>query len=323
MATDLIDVKQNIIRTLQEELLADALGDHPLIKFDVNTMDKSARADMMTSQNLMSNRTDLMRTIAQKEQLFKNYRAIIEADSRVWFSPSQDAFPSLVLPLVSLSSSLVPLSFQRRTYNLSTLPFRGLGSTSGIRACALRNFDLEETIKKNPLLTRKRWPFQTQRSVFSGLNEFKEPEIKGYGPENSKQESNVVCEKSSKEIKKTPGAIIIEDWVLDDEKQDECKPKKKIVIHTAAKIEFVRPKQQEKPARKPVKYAQMYRSQSPRGNQRNWNNQKSQQLGSDFVMIKKACYMDAQTQGRHEHNQEFDAKITTVGVEVDDIAAET
>ncbi|GJT37010.1 hypothetical protein Tco_0936875 [Tanacetum coccineum] len=33
--------------------------------------------------------------------------------------------------------------------------------------------------------------------------------------------------------------------------------------------------------------------------------------------------MDAQTQGRHEHDQEFDAVITTVGTEVDDIAAET
>ncbi|GJR05725.1 hypothetical protein Tco_0528709 [Tanacetum coccineum] len=200
-------------------------------------------------------------------------------------------------------------------------------------------------------------------------------------------------------------------------------------------------------SRKPtVKYAEMYRSQRPRGNQRNWNNQKSQQLGSDFVMIKKACYvcgsfehlqytckhkrhvndqkqvkpvwnnskrvnhhystrithpnpkrnmipqailmrsgrktinaakpkavhnavkasacwvwkpknrvidhvskynnasmtlkrfdyidaqgrfksvmawMDAQTQGRHEHDQEFDAEITIVGAEVDDIAAKT
>ncbi|GKD06951.1 hypothetical protein Tco_1186636 [Tanacetum coccineum] len=44
-------------------------------------------------------------------------------------------------------------------------------------------------------------------------------------------------------------------------------------------------------SRKPtVKYAEMYMSQRPRGNQRNWNNQKFQQLGSDFVMIKKACY---------------------------------
>nr|GEV88975.1 retrotransposon protein, putative, Ty1-copia subclass [Tanacetum cinerariifolium] len=48
-------------------------------------------------------------------------------------------------------------------------------------------------------------------------------------------------------------------------------------------------------ARKPtVKYAKMYKntSQSPRvkGNQRNWNNQKSQQLGKDFRMQNKACY---------------------------------
>ncbi|GJS91024.1 putative ribonuclease H-like domain-containing protein [Tanacetum coccineum] len=56
-------------------------------------------------------------------------------------------------------------------------------------------------------------------------------------------------------------------------------------------MEFVRPKQQEKSVRKLVKYAKMYRSQSPRGNQRNWNNQKSQQLGSDFVMYNKACFV--------------------------------
>ncbi|GKE74184.1 hypothetical protein Tco_1536225, partial [Tanacetum coccineum] len=35
----------------------------------------------------------------------------------------------------------------------------------------------------------------------------------------------------------------------------------------------------------------MYRSQSPRENQRNWKNQKSQQLGSDFVMHNKACFV--------------------------------
>ncbi|GKG00356.1 hypothetical protein Tco_0302046, partial [Tanacetum coccineum] len=63
-----------------------------------------------------------------------------------------------------------------------------------------------------------------------------------------------------------------EKLVLDD------KLEKKTVFPTVAKIEFVRPKQQEIPVRKLVKYAEMYRSQSPRGNQRNWNNQKSQQL---------------------------------------------
>ncbi|GKD62836.1 ribonuclease H-like domain-containing protein, partial [Tanacetum coccineum] len=32
-------------------------------------------------------------------------------------------------------------------------------------------------------------------------------------------------------------------------------------------------------------------SHSPRGNQRNWNNQKSQQLGSEFVMYNKVCFV--------------------------------
>ncbi|GJT18034.1 putative ribonuclease H-like domain-containing protein [Tanacetum coccineum] len=50
-------------------------------------------------------------------------------------------------------------------------------------------------------------------------------------------------------------------------------------------------KQHKKPARKPVKYAEMYRSQKPRESQRNWNNLKSQQLGGDFVMYNKACFV--------------------------------
>ncbi|GJZ20188.1 ribonuclease H-like domain-containing protein [Tanacetum coccineum] len=67
--------------------------------------------------------------------------------------------------------------------------------------------------------------------------------------------------------------------------------KKKTIFPTVSKIEFVGPKQPEKPVRKPVKYAEMYKSQRPKGNQRNWNNQKSQQLGSNFVMYNKACFV--------------------------------
>ncbi|GJX97039.1 putative ribonuclease H-like domain-containing protein [Tanacetum coccineum] len=96
---------------------------------------------------------------------------------------------------------------------------------------------------------------------YSGLDEFKEPEFKGYGPKNSKKESNVVCENSSNETKKNSDAPLIEEWVSDNEDEIESPimVKKKIVFPTAAKIEFVRPKQHEKPVRKPVKYAEMYR----------------------------------------------------------------
>nr|GFC64151.1 ubiquitin hydrolase [Tanacetum cinerariifolium] len=69
---------------------------------------------------------------------------------------------------------------------------------------------------------------------------------------------------------------------------------------TTNKAEFV--KAAERPttykvetAKKPaVRYAKMYKRTSKmsnvRGNQRNWNNLKSQQLGPDFAMKKKACY---------------------------------
>ncbi|GKB67501.1 ribonuclease H-like domain-containing protein [Tanacetum coccineum] len=116
---------------------------------------------------------------------------------------------------------------------------------------------------------------------YSGLEEFQQPEFEGYGPKTSKS----VSEDISNEVRESPDAPLVEELVSDD------KLEKKTVFPTVAKIEFVRPKQQEKLVRKPVKYAEMYRSQSPRGNQRNWNNQKSQQLGSDFVMYNKACFV--------------------------------
>nr|GEW18219.1 hypothetical protein [Tanacetum cinerariifolium] len=50
----------------------------------------------------------------------------------------------------------------------------------------------------------------------------------------------------------------------------------------------------EKAKKSPVKYAEQYRKTNKkpnvRGNQRNWNNLKSHQLGPDFVMKKKACF---------------------------------
>ncbi|GJZ40829.1 putative ribonuclease H-like domain-containing protein [Tanacetum coccineum] len=104
---------------------------------------------------------------------------------------------------------------------------------------------------------------------YSGLEEFQQPEFEGYGPKASKS----VCVDTSNEVKKTSDTPLVEELVSEKEKQT------------------VFPKQQDKTARKPVKYAEMYRSQKPRINQRNWNNLKSQQLGSNFVMYNKACFV--------------------------------
>ncbi|GJY37849.1 hypothetical protein Tco_0424213 [Tanacetum coccineum] len=84
----------------------------------------------------------------------------------------------------------------------------------------------------------------------SGLEEFQQPEFEGYGPKTSKS----ISEDISNEVRKSPDAALVEKLVSNE------KLKKRTVFPT--KIEFVRPKQQEKP----VKYAKMYKSQGPRGN---------------------------------------------------------
>ncbi|GJT29001.1 retrovirus-related pol polyprotein from transposon TNT 1-94 [Tanacetum coccineum] len=100
------------------------------------------------------------------------------------------------------------------------------------------------------------------------VSQVKSSFVEGCRSNTSKSFSEV----EPKEVRKNNNAPIIEDWVLDDEEQDKSKtkPEKKTVIPTAAEI--------EKPVKKSVRYAEMYRSQSPRGNQRNWNGQKSNQL---------------------------------------------
>ncbi|GKD85288.1 hypothetical protein Tco_1356442 [Tanacetum coccineum] len=92
---------------------------------------------------------------------------------------------------------------------------------------------------------------------YSGLDEFKDPEFKNDSKENS--DDSLVKEQVSKDT-----SSFVESS-LNVEKE---------TIFLDKNIEFVKPKNQEKPVKKSVRYAEMYRSQSPRGNQRNWNGQK-------------------------------------------------
>ncbi|GJR41607.1 hypothetical protein Tco_1309710 [Tanacetum coccineum] len=86
---------------------------------------------------------------------------------------------------------------------------------------------------------------------------------------------------------------IIKDWVSDNEEDDvpQAKIEKKTFKPSFAKIEFVKPKQQEKTARKTINHVKQNRQNIhiPRGNQRNWNNLMSQRLGRNFEMFNKAC----------------------------------
>ncbi|GJS01569.1 ribonuclease H-like domain-containing protein [Tanacetum coccineum] len=105
---------------------------------------------------------------------------------------------------------------------------------------------------------------------FTGLDEF----VNKHVFENRKPDEEV-----SKVVRKSNDSLIIEDWVSDGEKEDasQTKTEKKIVKPSIAKIEFVKPKQQKKTARKTIKQIEKHRqnTQSLRGNQRNWNNMMS------------------------------------------------
>ncbi|GKB09832.1 putative ribonuclease H-like domain-containing protein [Tanacetum coccineum] len=124
------------------------------------------------------------------------------------------------------------------------------------------------TYKKNDVLISEEIVV-LKREV--GLDEFKQPEFNGYGHRDTVLKSTIDCDKESDNFTENIDDSLEKEQVTDNEK---C----------------VKPKNDEKPVKKSVRYAELYRSQSPRGNKRNWNGQKSNQLDSEFVMYNKACY---------------------------------
>ncbi|GJS10041.1 putative ribonuclease H-like domain-containing protein [Tanacetum coccineum] len=95
----------------------------------------------------------------------------------------------------------------------------------------------------------------------SGLEEFQHPKFKGYRPKTSKS----IGKDISNDVRESPAAPLVEELVSDD------KLEKKIAFPTVAKIEFVKARQQEKPVRKPDKYAKMYRLTAITIKGKGWN----------------------------------------------------
>nr|GEY08365.1 hypothetical protein [Tanacetum cinerariifolium] len=120
---------------------------------------------------------------------------------------------------------------------------------------------------------------------FTGINEFANKPV----AENTKS-----SERETKAVWKNDDALIIKEWVSENEEENVTQPKikKKTVRPNIVKKEFVKPRQQEKTARKIVKKVKHNRQNTrrPRGNKKNWNNMMSQKLGSNFEMFNKDCY---------------------------------
>nr|GEW66156.1 hypothetical protein [Tanacetum cinerariifolium] len=86
-------------------------------------------------------------------------------------------------------------------------------------------------------------------------------------------ENTKSSEKETKAVRKNADALVIEEWVLDNEDDNVSQPKieKKTVNPSIVKKEFVKPRQQEKTTRKTDKKVEHSRQNThrPRGNQRN------------------------------------------------------
>nr|GEZ25906.1 ribonuclease H-like domain-containing protein [Tanacetum cinerariifolium] len=105
----------------------------------------------------------------------------------------------------------------------------------------------------------------TPHLSFTGLDEFVNKHVvENYKAKSSEEEPMVV--------RKNDDALIIEEWVLDNEEEDVSQPKikKKTFRPSIAKIEFVKSKKQKKYARKIVKLVEQHRqnTHSPRGSKK-------------------------------------------------------
>ncbi|GJT40381.1 hypothetical protein Tco_0940246 [Tanacetum coccineum] len=91
---------------------------------------------------------------------------------------------------------------------------------------------------------------------YFGLDEFKEHEFKGYGPKNSKQESNVVCDKESDNSKENSDESLVEEQVSQDKSsfvKSSLNVDKETVFLVNKKVEFTKSKKHEKPVKKSVR----------------------------------------------------------------------
>ncbi|GKE88117.1 hypothetical protein Tco_1565592 [Tanacetum coccineum] len=96
-----------------------------------------------------------------------------------------------------------------------------------------------------------------------------------------------------KTARKENGAPIIEDWVSDSDEENMPKVKTIEMFNkpSFAKINFVKSTEQVKSPRKTSDDKNRQNTPSPRGYKRNWNQQMSQKLGSNFEMFNKACHV--------------------------------
>ncbi|GJS47318.1 hypothetical protein Tco_0597439 [Tanacetum coccineum] len=112
-------------------------------------------------------------------------------------------------------------------------------------------------------------------------------------------ETKTSVSKTSKDIVEKPKTVrpsapIIEDWDTNSNNDSVFRPKSDQTKPKFTKINFAKSDENVKSVNKKNTHKQVEyprKSQSPRGNRRNWNGMMTQKLGNGFEFIKKACFM--------------------------------
>ncbi|GJV75903.1 hypothetical protein Tco_1507487 [Tanacetum coccineum] len=124
--------------------------------------------------------------------------------------------------------------------------------------------------------------------VYPSLDDFVDESVSESIVEKPTIETN-----KPKTARKENRAPIIEDWVSDSDEDNVPKVKTVEMFNkpSFAKINFVKSTEQVKSPRKTSVDKNRQNTPSPRGNKRNWNQQISKKLGSNFKMFNKACHV--------------------------------
>ncbi|GJZ61016.1 putative reverse transcriptase domain-containing protein [Tanacetum coccineum] len=112
-------------------------------------------------------------------------------------------------------------------------------------------------------------------------------------------ETKTSISKTSKDIVEKPKTVrhsapIIKEWDTNNDNDSVFRPKSDQTKPKFTKINFVKSGENVKSVNKENTHKQVEyprKSQSPRGNRRNWNGMMTQKLGNGFEFIKKACFV--------------------------------
>ncbi|GJS42536.1 retrovirus-related pol polyprotein from transposon TNT 1-94 [Tanacetum coccineum] len=147
------------------------------------------------------------------------------------------------------SSESLDSIFNRLQKLVSRLAILGVDTPPEVTDKSKRGFGYTAVPSPHPLILNRPTPLDLS---YSGLEEFKQPEINGYGPRDSSSKpttvdkdwkekffhpANNVRLEEPKKARENTDAPIIEDWVSDDEEEVESTPKVEKKIPTATKKE--------------------------------------------------------------------------------------